>query len=410
MNILYVAYSCSPDYGSEDAIGWNIPLEAIKKGNDVTVIVRSGEKSSIMEWIKDHPNEKFPKFYFIETNKLLTKIAKGPLYTLRLYDFAFRTLNLLKKLNKEKKFDIIHQITPVEFRSIGNYGKIPNIKYVVGPIAGGQKINPILWKYVYKKDMEKLRVLINNFIIKTSFYKRKLKCIDTILFANEETRDYFKEHGLALGNEITIPEIGVKNLRQSRENYIYKKNKIPVFLMVGRLISIKGFDIVLDSLKYLKNKDFKIRICGEGKLYRNFQKKIKDRKLSEIVELVGFVDYHRMEKEYRNASVLIMPSLREATGTVLIEAMSHGVPVITFDQFGAHLIIDEQSGWLIPVNDTLNKCIIKLADIMEEVINNPKEAEIKGACAAEKILKYTWEEKFNLYENIYINLIKKEKI
>lgn len=193
MNILYIACSCSPDYGSEDAIGWNIPLESVRKGNSVTVIVRSGLKKSIMGWIEKHPNDVFPEFYFIETSLLLDKIAKRSLYTLRLYEFASKALRLAEELNRKKKYDIIHQITPVEFRSIGNYGKIPNVKFVVGPIAGGQKIKPALWNYVYNRKIEQLRILVNNITILNPSYRRKIKKADAILFANEETRDYFKK-------------------------------------------------------------------------------------------------------------------------------------------------------------------------------------------------------------------------
>ena len=105
-----------------------------------------------------------------------------------------------------------------------------------------------------------------------------------------------------------------------------------------------------------------------------------------------------------------MPSLREATGTVLVEAMLYGVPVITFDQFGAHLIIDEKSGWKISLKNTIDECVLELAKIMEEIIDNPKKAEEKGKFAIEKILDYTWEKKFNLYEAVYRKLIKKNKI
>ena len=403
MNILYIACSCSPDYGSEDAIGWNIPLESVRKGNSVTVIVRSGLKKSIMGWIEKHPNDVFPEFYFIETSLLLDKIAKRSLYTLRLYEFASKALRLAEELNRKKKYDIIHQITPVEFRSIGNYGKIPNVKFVVGPIAGGQKIKPALWNYVYNRKIEQLRILVNNITILNPSYRRKIKKADAILFANEETRDYFKKNNLATGEEILLPEIGVSKPEEDQGNN--DKVSIPIFLMVGRLIPIKGFDIVLDALKYIEEGDFKIRICGDGELYETLEKRINNENLSEVVELVGFVDYHKMKEEYKNATALIMPSLREATGTVLVEAMLQGIPVITFDQFGAHLILDEESGWTVSVEETTEACVLGIANAMKEVINDAITAKRKGVCAANRILRYTWNKKFKVYESVYKNVL-----
>lgn len=406
MNILYIACSCSPDYGSEDAIGWNVPLVAKKRGNKVTVIVRSGLRQSIETWIRNHPEEIFPDFYFIETTFVLEKIAIGPFYTMRLYEFAARALKLARELNKKSPFDVIHQITPVEFRSIGDYGKISNAKYIIGPIAGGQKINQSLWNYAYKKNVERLRVVINDITIRNPIYRKKFKRADSVLFANRETREYFCKHSLATGKEILIPEIGVKS--QCPQSNSIEKNEQLIFLMVGRLIPIKGFDIVLDALKYIERQNYKIRICGEGELYSSFSKKIKAENLEEKVELVGFVDYHEMEQEYKKATALIMPSLREATGTVLVEAMQHGVPVITFEQFGAQLIIDDESGWCVPIGDSEYQCIKKMASTMEYVIDNPEVANVKGKNAAKKILKFTWDEKYNLYELVYTQLLSKK--
>lgn len=407
LNILYIACSCSPDYGSEDTIGWNIPLEAANRGNSVSVIVRGGLKESILGWIENHPNDIFPEFYFIETSRFLDIIARGPFYTLRLYEFASKALKLANNLNKGKKFDIVHQITPVEFRSVGNYGKISNAKFVLGPIAGGQKIKPALWSYVYNKRVENFRILINDMIITNPLYRRKIKRVKAILFANEETKNYFLMNNLATGEEICIPEIGVlekKEMEQLKQKDNVKKKKI-IFLMAGRLIQIKGFDIVLDAMKYLKEYDFKIRICGKGELYSKLEKRINDEELSDRVELVGFVDYHKMQEEYMDATALIMPSLREATGTVLVEAMLHAVPVITFDQFGAHLLIDEESGWRITVRETKEECVLEIANVMKKVIANPKIAKVKGGYAKKRILSYAWTKKYDIYESVYKHVI-----
>lgn len=412
MNILYIAYSCSPDYGSEDAIGWNVPLVAKKRGHQVAVIVRSGLKQSIELWIKNHPEEIFPDFYYIETSFVLDKIAQGSLYTMRLYEFATRALRLAEKLNEETPFDIIHQITPVEFRSIGDYGKIINAKYVIGPIGGGEKINPLLSNYAYKKTVERLRTIINEITIRNPVYRRKIKRADGVLFANRETREYLCEHSLAIGNEILIPEIGVKTQSMQddiTETDVIEKSAQIIFLMVGRLVPRKGFDIVLDALKYIKRQDYKIRICGEGELYNSLLKRIKAENLEKNVELVGFVDYHEMNQEYKKATALIMPSLREATGTVTVEAMQHGIPVITFAQFGAQLIIDDESGWCVPIEDSEQKCIRKIASVMEYVMDHPEVANAKGEKAAKKILEFTWEKKFNLYESVYTQLALKDK-
>ena len=53
MNILYIAYFCSPYWGSEDRIGWRIPLESAKS-NCVYVITRIEERRSIEQYTLRH--------------------------------------------------------------------------------------------------------------------------------------------------------------------------------------------------------------------------------------------------------------------------------------------------------------------------------------------------------------------
>ena len=61
--------------------------------------------------------------------------------------------------------------------------------------------------------------------------------------------------------------------------------------------------------------------------------------MSEHVHCMGSIPYMEMEKEYAGADVFIMPSIRETTGTVLLEAMSKGIPVITINKFGGATLL-----------------------------------------------------------------------
>ena len=55
-------------------------------------------------------------------------------------------------------------------------------------------------------------------------------------------------------------------------------------------------------------------------------------------------------KRNMQCGCVIMPSIRETTGTVLLEAMSKGIPVITINKFGGATLFDENTGWLYEGN------------------------------------------------------------
>ena len=51
MNILYIAYSCSPYHGSEDKIGWNVPVECAKT-NNVFVITKEEQREYTENYLR----------------------------------------------------------------------------------------------------------------------------------------------------------------------------------------------------------------------------------------------------------------------------------------------------------------------------------------------------------------------
>ena len=113
-----------------------------------------------------------------------------------------------------------------------------------------------------------------------------------------------------------------------------------------------------------------------------------------------------MEKEYADADVFIMPSIRETTGTVLLEAMSKGIPVITINKFGGATLFDKDTGWLYEGN-TKEEYIENLKKAILECIANPGEVIRRGKNARKKAEKYTWQEKNKKYQAIYEELLKK---
>lgn len=189
MNILYIAYSCNPKKGSEDKIGWCVPFESAKT-NKVYVITKEEQREPIEEYLRHH-SVKNIKFYYVDIPAIYKKIFKGFMYSARLNIWHKRVLPFAKRICAEEKIDIIHQITPIEFRAIGNYGKIKDAKFICGPLGGGEFLPTGLKDYAKGHEIiEVVRTVINygyRFELKIS---GKLHRCDYIMFANKETLDF----------------------------------------------------------------------------------------------------------------------------------------------------------------------------------------------------------------------------
>ena len=192
MHILYIAYSCMPNKGSEEKIGWNIPLQSAKT-NQVYVLTKEEHRTAIETYLRQHDVENI-KFYYADIPAVYKKVYKGIAYSMRLNIWHRRAFALAKEICQKENIQIIHQITPIEFRSIGDYGKIPNVKFVCGPIGGGEYMPKAFYRYVGKHFLpELIRLALNTFARYTMAAQDKLNRCDYLFFANRETKAYLSD-------------------------------------------------------------------------------------------------------------------------------------------------------------------------------------------------------------------------
>ena len=124
-------------------------------------------------------------------------------------------------------------------------------------------------------------------------------------------------------------------------------------LAVGRLVPIKGFDRLIEAFAGLGSaaEDWTLEIWGEGDERARLQADIDRRGLGRRVFLKGLTVDPFLEMA--GADMLVCSSHSEGFGNVLVEAMSVGLPVVSFDcPTGPREIIEnEVNGILVPDRD-----------------------------------------------------------
>lgn len=160
-------------------------------------------------------------------------------------------------------------------------------------------------------------------------------------------------------------------LRASKSQDTLEKG--PCLLYVGRLIRWKGVDYLLRAFARfaLRHPNAHLIIVGMGEEAANLKALATSLKISAMVDFKGFVAHTELPSLYRQADIFILPSIIDQTGeteglgTVLLEAMAAGVPVIGSRVGGIpDIITDNVSGLLFtPKNDLeLADCILRLWD------------------------------------------------
>lgn len=153
-------------------------------------------------------------------------------------------------------------------------------------------------------------------------------------------------------------------------------------LYVGRLaFQPKGCDrLVLIMEKIVKKfKNVTLDIVGDGPDKKRLIKLIKAANLENNIYIQGMSN--DVDKYYKSASVLLMPSRNEGFGLVITEAMAYGIPVVAFETYGANEIIDNsQNGYLIPQdnNDLFADKVINLLT-NNDILNDMSEKALQRA-------------------------------
>lgn len=353
MRILYIALSCGPNLGSEDAVGWNISLEAARLGHDVTVLTRSDKRGEIECYISSHPDMTYPSFMY-RSLSWISALCKGPFYSIRAKLWCNAVSKELNTVCREGRYDVIHQITPVEYRAVVDMTDV-NALRIVGPLGGGGDISPIFTRsYLGMRDklVERLRAFMNLSVIRGERTRRALCSHDVVLAANHETAEAIRSMGWV--REIPIrSEVAVKRISQDSLD----AHEGVVIGAAGRLHYRKGYLFLLDVLARIEDDAVRLKVAGDGPQREIIEDRIRQLGLEDRVELLGRVPYREMEDFYRSIDIFAFPSFRETTGTVLVEAMAAGVPTVAFDAFGAHEVLEGSPQSLVRIEDNLDATI-----------------------------------------------------
>ena len=96
-------------------------------------------------------------------------------------------------------------------------------------------------------------------------------------------------------------------------------------IAVGRLEKVKGFDLLINAWVNVKDE---LNIIGAGKELLPLQQLIETLDLSDRIKILTDHSYGSIEDIYKNASGLIVSSLREGGPRVVLEAINHNIPVL----------------------------------------------------------------------------------
>ena len=156
-------------------------------------------------------------------------------------------------------------------------------------------------------------------------------------------------------------------------------------LAMGRLAHEKGFDLLIQAFAQFADRtpEWNLKILGEGDLRQPLQQQIDGSGLSARIQLAGWDS--SPDRALCQAGIFVLSSRHEGFPNALLEAMSHGLPVIAFDcESGPRaIVVHEQNGYLVEDGN-----VSALAAAMEQLMNDAACRNKLGTAARQVVEKY----------------------
>jgi len=149
-----------------------------------------------------------------------------------------------------------------------------------------------------------------------------------------------------------------------------------VVLAMARLTKGKRVNLAIEALKFLPE-HIVLRVAGEGPELEPLRTLAQDLGVAERVDFLGWISGAEKDRQLVEVDAFCAPSNADAFSMSMIEALSHGLPVVTVrSKAAADLVKDGQSGFVVEPNDAK-----AVAEAIKK-LDQPSTREPMGAAAA----------------------------
>ncbi len=399
--VLLLAYTCSPERGSEAGVGWNRAVESARHF-DTWVIC---EEHEFAAEIRCHEQVHGPvpglHFHFVPLRRW-ERLAGGTQVSwyLVLKLWHRRAYRAACRLHQELRFDLVHQLTFCGFREPGYLWKL-DAPFVWGPVGGTQNYP---WRFLPHAGLggaasEALRNVCNWLQVRFSPRVHRAVRKSTVLLAANSTcrRDIGRFHGKT--PELLL-ETGVSRVAAAPHGHAGADDVLRI-LWSGQLVPRKALHLLIEALARLPAEvRYELRVLGRGPQERRWRRLARRLGVDRHATWLGWLPHQEALQQYAWADLFVFTSLRDTSGNVFLEALAAGLPVVCLDHQGAGDVITAECGVKIAVTrpgevvDDLAAAILRLA-------RAPAERRQLGQGALELARQYLWSRQGQRMTDLY---------
>jgi glycosyltransferase involved in cell wall biosynthesis len=367
MRVLISGYRGNPYCGGQGIYIYNLSRELAKLGVEVDVMVGPPYPDPLEEWAtvykienlniwsiktKDIPYEKLVRIFspWNFADYILTRLHMFP----EMETYSFRAFFALKKILKEKRYDIIHDIQSLGWATVPmkGYG-IPIVTTVHHPLTKDREADLMgnfgLW--------DKTTTILFYPLVMQSFV---IKRLDRVITS-------FREGITELNKAFGVKPEKVSVVYNGMDVDLFQNTGEPreenALLFVGNTEDSKKGLIYLFEAMTMLPENVTLTIVDDGPPKKmTAADMINKFNLSHRVKFTGKLSYEALVSLYSRKTILVMSSLFEGFGLPAVEAMACKTPVVVTTAGSLKEVVTEDCGILVPPKDpiALKDAILKL--------------------------------------------------
>jgi exopolysaccharide biosynthesis WecB/TagA/CpsF family protein len=302
------------------------------------------------------------------------------------------------ELHREICFDIIHHVSYGSLNAPPPVQKLP-VPFVWGPIGGAQQA-PTSFRHYFGRGWA--RELARNARVRLlplfPLLRKAVRNSAAILATNRDTA-----HVLAkiAGHDVRLfLDSGVQSNFVSLGCVSKSHDGDLILLWAGRMQPRKALPLALQALAQTKDIKVTLLIAGDGEMRKSWERLVGRLHLEPHVKFLGSVPWEEMPRLYQSADAFLFTSLRDSFGMQVLEAMAHGLPIVTLDHQGVGTFVPPEAGIKVPVTSP-PQTLTGLAEGIRRLALFPEERKKMGRAAQAYAKTQTWEIRAERMSELY---------
>ncbi len=397
LKVLLVGHACCPEVGSEPGLTWNW-ARSLAEHHDVWLVAHPAHRDQVEAALADRPQPGL-SVHWVEVEAAWDPWIPGRgergihLHYLLWQRAAFHTC---AQLHERMRFDLTHHV------SWGTINAPPGLwrlgaPFVWGPIGGGQSAPLRFHSYLGSGVMtEAVRAARLALLPMQPSLRAAARRSAAVLATNRETARLLERAGcpfvrLFLDNGVMPAAL--------RTGWTPPAGRLEL-LWAGRIESRKALALALHAMARVRDLPVHLTVAGDGAERAGCEALAVSLGLQERVRFLGMVPRQQMDRLFAGASALLFTSLQDAFGSVVLEAMAAGLPILGLNHQGVGAMIPEAAALKAPVHSP-DAALAGLAQGMRRLLDDPDLLHRMGAAARAHAATELWPERARRMTDIY---------